>query len=67
MKLRNLERSEIEICHVCDMFAQFANVFVLDAGERQMWRIGPILFGNAERPQGVFDPACQFGERREPA
>ena len=64
MELRNLECSEIEVGHFCDMFAQCANVFVLDARQRQVRRIRAIFFGDPQGSKGLVDPVRQFRQRR---
>src|SRR5580692_4029292 len=62
MELGNLEGAKVEVCHVCDVFAECANVFLLDAPERQVRRIRAVFTGYPERPEDFVDLVREFGQ-----
>ena len=54
MELRSVERPEIEVSHFCDMVAEAAKVFLLDACQRQMGRIRAFFDSDSEGLEGLI-------------
>jgi CheY-like chemotaxis protein len=55
---------EIEVCHLGNVFPELANIFMLDARERQVRGVRPVFPGDPEWLEGFVDAAGELRQLR---